>query len=128
MVDVTMQSRAHANVRFRGGGFEPATRTWVAWVFFALLLAAWQAGSEARLIDPLFLPPPSAIASALKEMIWSGELAAHLSASLVRIGGGWLLGSMAGGLARGVIWASPPRPPGRPPLLLAPFPGAKSRL
>jgi ABC-type nitrate/sulfonate/bicarbonate transport system permease component len=75
-------------------------------MFFALVLAGWQAGSEARLIDPLFLPPPTAIASALNEMIWNGELAAHLRASLVRIGGGWLIGSVAGVLLGGLIGLS----------------------
>jgi ABC-type nitrate/sulfonate/bicarbonate transport system permease component len=106
MADVPIATHEHTGVRFRGGGFEPVTRTWVAWVFFALLLAGWQAGNNAGLIDQLFLPAPTSIASALNEMIWSGELAAHLSASLLRIGAGWLLGSVAGVLLGGLIGLS----------------------
>jgi NitT/TauT family transport system permease protein len=108
MVEMSAERREGADprVRFRGGGFEPVTRTWVAWIFFALALAGWQAGSDAGLIDPLFLPPPTRIANALNGMLSSGELFAHLQASLVRIGTGWLIGSVAGVLLGGLIGLS----------------------
>ncbi len=38
---------ARTVVSFRGGGFDPEPRPWVAWMFFAAALAVWQAGSSA---------------------------------------------------------------------------------
>ena len=81
MVDVPMQSRERSLVRFRGGGFEPASSKWVAWIFFALVLVGWELASHARLIDPLFLPAPSQIWNALRDMIMSGEFPVGLPAS-----------------------------------------------
>src|SRR5712692_7540720 len=104
MVDASLESGRQ--VRLRGGGFEPISRPWVAWAFFALLLVLWEAGSRARLIDPLFLPPPSQIWRALEEMTVSGELARHLGASLGRIAAGWLIGTAAGAVLGGLIGLS----------------------
>jgi ABC-type nitrate/sulfonate/bicarbonate transport system permease component len=106
MVDVPIESRPTTFVRFRGGGFEPVSRQWLAWGFFALVILAWQAASSARLIDPLFLPPPTQIAKALEEMTLSGELFRHLGASLVRIGTGWLIGTVGGIVLGGLIGLS----------------------
>lgn len=94
-------------VHFRGGGFDPRTRAWASWLFFALLLTLWQAGSSTGLIDTLFLPSPLRIAAALQEITLNGELFHHLGASLFRIGLGWLIGSLAGialGGAIGLSW------------------------
>jgi len=104
MVDTTLESGSP--VRFRGGGFDPVSRPWVAWAFFALLLVLWEGASRARLIDPLFLPPPSQIWRALEEMTLSGELARHLGASLRRIAAGWLIGTAAGIVLGGLIGLS----------------------
>jgi ABC-type nitrate/sulfonate/bicarbonate transport system permease component len=93
-------------VAFRGGGFDPAPRQWVSWVFFAVVILVWQAASQARLVDPLFLPPPSQIAQALEDMTRSGELFRHLGASLMRIGAGWLIGTLLGVLLGGLIGLS----------------------
>jgi len=101
MVDATLESGRQ--VRFRGGGFDPVSRSWVAWAFFALLLVLWEAAGRARLIDPLFLPPPSQIWQALEEMTLSGELARHLGASLGRIAAGWVIGTVAGVVLGGLI-------------------------
>jgi ABC-type nitrate/sulfonate/bicarbonate transport system permease component len=106
MADVPRDARPATAVRFRGGGFEPVSRTWVAVIFFVLLLGGWELGSSYRLIDPLFLPAPTRIADAIDAMIRSGELLAHLKASLVRIGAGWLLGSIAGIALGGLIGLS----------------------
>jgi ABC-type nitrate/sulfonate/bicarbonate transport system permease component len=106
MVDVPFEDRPQTVVRFRGGGFEPVSRQWVAWAFFALLLLAWQAASSAGKIDPLFLPAPTEIASALRDLVVSGELWRHLAASLYRIGVGWALGAAAGVLVGGLIGLS----------------------
>lgn len=106
MVDASMERGPSTWVRFRGGGFEPVSRKWVAWLFFAGLLLVWEGASRLRLVDPLFLPAPSEIWTALTEMALSGELARHLSASLVRIGAGWLIGTAAGLVLGGLIGLS----------------------
>jgi ABC-type nitrate/sulfonate/bicarbonate transport system permease component len=103
MVDVPAENRTRTRVAFRGGGFDPIPRQWVSWVFFAAAILAWQAASNARLIDPLFLPSPAQIAHALRELATSGELARHFGASLFRIGTGWLIGASAGVLLGGLI-------------------------
>ena len=106
MVDTSIEGHEAVRVRFRGGGFDPVSRAWVSWAFFALLLIVWEAASRARLVDPLFLPPPSQIWKALEDMTLSGELARHLGASLLRIGAGWLIGTVAGILLGGLIGLS----------------------
>jgi ABC-type nitrate/sulfonate/bicarbonate transport system permease component len=103
MVEASIESREHTLVRFRGGGFDPVARKWVAWLFFAGALIAWQGASDARLVDPLFLPSPVQIAYALQELAAGGELARHFAASLMRIGVGWLIGASAGVVVGGLI-------------------------
>jgi NitT/TauT family transport system permease protein len=93
-------------VRFRGGGFAPVARQWVSWLCFAGVLAAWQLGSNAGLVDSLFLPSPLRIFYALRDLLVSGDLMRHLGASLYRIGGGWLVGACAGVLVGGLIGLS----------------------
>ncbi|GGI30912.1 ABC transporter permease [Bradyrhizobium guangdongense] len=83
-------------VRFRGAGFVPASSRFGGWIALALVIAIWQAAGSARLVNPLFLPPPSAIVRAIYELAMSGALWQHLSASLLRIGVGWVLGTAAG--------------------------------
>lgn len=83
-------------VRFRGAGFVPASSRFGGWIALALVIALWQAAGSARLVNPLFLPAPSAIVRAIYELAMSGALWQHLSASLLRIGVGWLLGTVAG--------------------------------
>jgi len=92
-------------VRFRGGGFERSRGNGPPGCF-SPRPARWEAASRDRLIDPLFLPPPSQIWTALQQMIVSGELFRHLAASLLRIGAGWLIGSLAGVLFGGLIGLS----------------------
>ncbi|MGY4403992.1 ABC-type nitrate/sulfonate/bicarbonate transport system permease component [Bradyrhizobium sp. USDA 3315] len=83
-------------VHFRGAGFVPASSRLGGWVALALVIALWQAAGSARLVNPLFLPAPSMIARAIYELAASGALWQHISASLLRIGVGWLLGTAAG--------------------------------
>src|ERR1700737_4883731 len=103
MVDVPVETRTGTRVPFRGGGFDPIPRQWVSWLFFAGAIAAWQAASEAGLIDPLFLPSPLQIAGALRDLAAGGDLARHFGASLVRIGAGWLIGAAGGVVLGGLI-------------------------
>lgn len=88
-------------VRFRGGGFAPRPRHRAAWIAFALAILIWQGALSAGLVSPVFLPSPWSILLALRDLALSGELWRHLSVSLMRIAGGWALGTVAG-LALGV--------------------------
>lgn len=83
-------------VPFRATGFAPRMVPAVAWAFFAIVIAAWQLGSSTGWISDLALPSPASIAQALWELIESGEIWLHLSASLQRLLYGWLLGTTAG--------------------------------
>src|SRR4051794_5089882 len=83
-------------VAFRGAGFVPKSGRWSGWIAILLVIALWQAAGSAGWVNPLFLPPPSAIALAIWKLAVSGALWHHLSVSMIRIGAGWLLGTFAG--------------------------------
>ncbi len=106
MADPSLGAKPCNAVPFRGGGFDPVPRRWLAWVFFAVVLLLWQWGSAAGFIDPLFLPSPLQITAALRDMTMTGELAHHLGASLLRIAAGWLIGTCAGVLLGSLIGLS----------------------
>src|SRR5437868_6953400 len=124
------KDEAVRRVRFRGAGFVPASSRFGGWIALALVIAIWQAAGSTGLVNPLFLPPPSAIARAIYQLAISGALWQHLSASLLRIGVGWLLGTAAGvavgfaiGLSRlarsvGITFISAPFPIPKLALLL----------
>lgn len=63
----------------------------VAAVVVALVL--WQL-APGRVIDPFFLPTPTAVLIGLWEMLLDGTLVQSVGASLYRIFAGWLLGSL----------------------------------
>lgn len=94
--DTSVKDEATRRVRFRGAGFVPASSRFGGWIALALVIAIWQAAGSAKLVNPLFLPAPSAIVRAIYELAMSGALWQHLSASIVRIGVGWVLGTAAG--------------------------------
>jgi NitT/TauT family transport system permease protein len=83
-------------VAFRGAGFSPVTGRTSGWVALALVIGLWQLAGSTGWINALFLPPPSAIAVAIYKLALSGALWQHVSASVVRIGAGWVLGTVAG--------------------------------
>jgi ABC-type nitrate/sulfonate/bicarbonate transport system permease component len=64
------------------------------WIALALVIALWQLAGSAGWVNPLFLPAPSAIAVAIYKLAMSGALWQHVSASVVRIGSGWVLGTV----------------------------------
>lgn len=69
------------------------------------LLAIWEVLARIGAIDPRFFPAPSSIAVAFVRLSASGELWANLSASLTRLGWGYLLGGVPAlllGLAMGL--------------------------
>lgn len=88
-------------VAFRGAGFLPAPKRLHSWLALAGLAAVWQAAIAIGWLNPVFLPSPASILRALWQLAISGELWRHLSASLLRIGAGWIIGT-AVGLAIGI--------------------------
>ena len=83
-------------VAFRGAGFAPKAGRYSGWIALVLVIGLWQLAGSAGWVNPLFLPPPSAIALAIWKLAISGALWHHVSASILRIGSGWILGTMAG--------------------------------
>jgi NitT/TauT family transport system permease protein len=83
-------------VAFRGAGFAPKAGRYSGWIGLALAIGLWQLAGSAALVNPLFLPAPSAIAVALYKLAISGALWHHVSVSIMRIGLGWILGTAAG--------------------------------
>jgi ABC-type nitrate/sulfonate/bicarbonate transport system permease component len=74
-------------VEFRGAGFTPRAGRYSSWMALVLVIGFWQLAGSAGWVNPLFLPAPSAISGALRQ---------HLSWSIMRIGSGWILGTIAG--------------------------------
>jgi NitT/TauT family transport system permease protein len=100
--------RLNGPVAFRGGGFAPRDNAWASVATLLGLVALWQLAASAGLIKSMFLPPPIAIGVALWHLAISGELWRHLSASLMRLGIGWIVGTIFGigmGLAVG-LWSA----------------------
>src|SRR6478672_9121956 len=83
-------------VAFRGAGFSPRVPRHAGWIALVLVIGLWQLAGSTGLVNPLFLPAPSAIARAIYQLAMSGALWHHLSASIMRIGTGWILGTAAG--------------------------------
>jgi NitT/TauT family transport system permease protein len=83
-------------VKFRGSGFVPSAGRYSGWIGLLLVIALWQLAASTALVNPLFLPAPTAIARAIYQLAISGALWQHLSYSIMRIGVGWALGTAAG--------------------------------
>jgi ABC-type nitrate/sulfonate/bicarbonate transport system permease component len=83
-------------VKFRGAGFVPSAGRYSGWTALVLAIGIWQLAGSAALVNPLFLPAPSAIAVMIYKLALSGALWHHLSVSVMRIGAGWILGTVAG--------------------------------
>ncbi len=83
-------------VPFRGGGFRPRPIGIVAPLVFAALLVLWQLGSQSGVISPIALPSPSQVFAAFMDLVHTGMLWKHLSASLERLAVGWTLGTLLG--------------------------------
>jgi NitT/TauT family transport system permease protein len=83
-------------VPFRGAGFAPSSSRHAGWIALAVVLALWQVAGSLALVNPLFLPTPLAICRAITQLALSGVLWQHLAYSAMRIGAGWVLGTMAG--------------------------------
>jgi ABC-type nitrate/sulfonate/bicarbonate transport system permease component len=83
-------------VTFRGAGFTPKSGRYAGWAAIALVLGIWQLAGSAGWVNALFLPTPFAIARAIYQLAISGALWHHISVSVMRIGTGWILGTVAG--------------------------------
>ena len=91
-------------VTYRAGGFAPQFFGILGAISFVVVIAFLEAASRTGLIGPLAFPAPSSIASALYDLVTSGQLALHAGASLRRLTVGWLAGVSTGiivGLAIG---------------------------
>jgi ABC-type nitrate/sulfonate/bicarbonate transport system permease component len=83
-------------VAFRGAGFSPQTSRYAGWIALTAAIGCWQLAGSLALVNPVFLPTPLAILRALVQLALSGALWQHLAFSILRIGTGWLLGTVAG--------------------------------
>jgi NitT/TauT family transport system permease protein len=72
-----------------------------------VLLAVWEAAGRAHLLNPLFMPSPSQIGSALIELFGSGRIWPHLEATFTAALGGLAIGIVAG-ILLGVLAALVP--------------------
>lgn len=75
-------------------------------VFTALLVAAWQAASDYRLVSPIFLPAPSRAWNALVYNLGAGILGPRIWLTLQHMFLGWLLASVVGVAIGSVIGVS----------------------
>ena len=83
-------------VAFRGAGFAPKAGRYAGWIALVLAIGAWQLAGSTGLVNSLFLPTPVATIRAIYQLALSGALWQHLSWSIMRIGTGWILGTLAG--------------------------------
>ncbi|TFL14782.1 ABC transporter permease [Pusillimonas caeni] len=67
-----------------------------------VLLLVWQLLGTFGVIDERFVPTPASIARTMYEMMANGTLWVHLKASFIRIGSGFVIGSIVG-VALGVL-------------------------
>jgi NitT/TauT family transport system permease protein len=74
---------------------------------FVVFLAVWEAAGSAGLLNPLFLPTPGRIGSALVELFADGRIWPHLEATFTAALGGLVLGILVG-IALGVVAALVP--------------------
>ncbi len=115
-------------VPFRGGGFQPKPLGPIAPFVFIGLIAFWEFGSQTGFISGLVLPAPSEVYVAFRELIESGMLYVHLSASLQRLLIGWICGSTLGIIVGMLIGLSSIARAGLSPLVSAIFPIPKIAL
>lgn len=74
----------------------PAGRLLARAAPLAIFGLIWQGASASGVIDPAFLPKPTAILVALSKLLTGGEIAANLFVTLLRAFGGLALGALAG--------------------------------
>lgn len=96
----------------RKARLRPRTRRRVAELLLTFagpmgLLALWEALARSGTIDPRFWPAPSSLVETARVLVAEDDLVGDIRVSLIRILGGFLLGSIPGvalGLAMGLFW------------------------
>lgn len=83
-------------VPFRGGGFRYRPNRLLPPLLFIILIGLWELGSRTGIISNIALPAPSEAFLAFLDLIKTGMLWKHLSASLFRLIVGWSLGTALG--------------------------------
>jgi sulfonate transport system permease protein len=81
------------------------TRVSLGWVLPAALFGLWAVAAAREWAPPQILPPPRLVGETLLDLVRSGDLFENLGISLVRIAGGFALGSLVGlliGVAMGL--------------------------
>jgi NitT/TauT family transport system permease protein len=122
-------SAAHTRpVPFRGGGFVAKPKRLIAPLVFAALIVFWELGSRAGLISALVLPAPSQAFEAFSDLVASGMLWKHISASLSRLVIGWTCGTLLGLMVGTLIGLFSVARAGLAPLVAAIFPIPKIAL
>jgi NitT/TauT family transport system permease protein len=99
--DLNLEHRQQADldkrpVAFRGAGFVARPSAWAGWTALIVAIGFWQLAGSSGWINPLFLPPPTAVVKSIYQLALNGALWQHLSSSIMRIGAGWLAGTVAG--------------------------------
>ena len=115
-------------VPFRGGGFVVRPLGVIAPLVFLAIIAFWEVGSRTGFISGLVLPSPSEAFEAFGQLVDSGLLLVHLSASLQRLLIGWTVGSFLGITVGLMIGLSSIARAGLAPLVSAIFPIPKIAL
>ena len=67
----------------------------LGFVLPALLLIVWEGISRFGLVRPSLLPPPTAVALTIRDLARSGELWGHIQITLIRVGLGFVGGTVA---------------------------------
>ena len=78
----------------------------LGWILPLVLVGVWEAASRAGLVASNHLPAPSTVAAVILHLAQSGDLAIHLTATLGRLGLGFLLGAAAGTVVGALTGAS----------------------
>lgn len=131
MTDVTQDTpiaTAGRPVKFRGGGFRTSPRRFVGLGVFVFLIAFWEFGSRMGFISELVLPAPSEAWEAFMDLVRSGNLQKHLSASLQRLLIGFFCGATLGLIVGTLVGLSSYARAGITPLVSAIFPIPKIAL
>ena len=123
-----VEKNSKKTVPFRGVGFITKKIPFIGPVVFIILILMWEVGSRTGFISALVLPAPSEVFNAFKELVNSGNLFVHLSASLKRLLLGWTSGTVLGVSVGLLIGLSSIARAGISPLVSAIFPIPKIAL
>ena len=104
------QAAAAGNVKVERIGRGRALRVLRGSIGIAALAAVWQIAPNAGLVDPYFVSPLNEVLVAWWDLLVSGQLWTHLSASLIRSGAGFGLAvAIAVPLGTAIAWYRPVR-------------------